>query len=100
MTTEKRAGIVDLERLGTVIRAPSVTELHDILHGGRWFSGASIGHEYGFVCRAFPPPGVIVDWLAWLVQPEAEDLVERIRKETNTGRLAVMLLSSTRLKRN
>ncbi len=51
MTTEKRTGIVDLERLGTVIRAPSVTELHDILHGGRWFSGASIGHEYGFVCR-------------------------------------------------
>ncbi|NLV44234.1 MAG: hypothetical protein GXY07_07020 [Candidatus Hydrogenedentes bacterium] len=33
----------------------------------------------------FPPPGVIEDWSAWLAQPDEEDLVERIRKETNTG---------------
>ena len=34
----------------------------------------------------FPPPGVIEDWSAWLAQPEDEDLVARIRIETNTGR--------------
>ncbi len=34
----------------------------------------------------FPPPGVITDWSSWLAQPDDEELVARIRKETSTGR--------------
>ena len=54
----------------------------------RWSSAAvHCGVRYdALLSGEFPPSGVITDWLAWLAQPEEEELVARIRKETSTGR--------------
>src|SRR5690606_4749044 len=36
--------------------------------------------------ESFPPPGVIEDWAAWLHVEDDPDAVDRIRRQTNTGR--------------
>ena len=40
----------------------------------------------GVLSTEFPPPGVIQDWRAWLHEGEEDDSVERIRRDTKTGR--------------
>jgi hypothetical protein len=54
----------------------------------RWSNAAAqCGLRYDdLVSAELPPTGVVKDWLLGLAQPEEEELVERIRKETNTGR--------------
>lgn len=44
------AGHVDLSRLGVRIRVPSTDDLRNLAHSGQWFSGAGLGHEFGFRC--------------------------------------------------
>ncbi|GMV91386.1 MAG: hypothetical protein AMXMBFR82_11640 [Candidatus Hydrogenedentota bacterium] len=39
--------------------------------------------------KEFPPPGVIGDWAEWLRVEEDPDAVDRIRRQTNTGRPCV-----------
>jgi putative transposase len=36
--------------------------------------------------KEYPPPGVIVDWAEWLRVEEDPDAVDRIRRQTSTGR--------------
>jgi len=43
---------INLNVLGITVVAPSVEQLKEALHGGRWFSGASIGQDHGFACNA------------------------------------------------
>ncbi len=40
----------------------------------------------GVLSEEFPPAGVIQDWRAWLHEGEEDDSVERIRRDTKTGR--------------
>lgn len=35
----------------------------------------------------FPPPGVVEDWAEWLPGEDESDVVNRIRRQTRTGRL-------------
>ncbi len=55
----------------------------------------SVPSEAGIPCQTqpdpllskeFPPPGVIEDWAQWLRVEEDPDAVDRIRRQTSTGR--------------
>ena len=46
----KQIAKVDLARLGIMVRALDVDALKDLTHGGRWLSGAAIGHGHNFRC--------------------------------------------------
>ncbi len=71
-----------------VERNPVKAGLVEHAEAYRWSSAAAhCGVRSDTLLSAeFPPPGVIEDWSAWLAQPEDEELVARIRKETTTGR--------------
>jgi putative transposase len=54
----------------------------------RWSSAAA--HcglaATGLLSGEFPPPGVVEDWSAWLTHEDDAAAVDRIRRQTNTGR--------------
>ena len=45
-----KATCISLGKLGIQVEAPGVEELRSAASGGRWFSGAGIGYEFGFRC--------------------------------------------------
>jgi len=50
-------------------------------------SGAPCGNQLDpLLSKEFPPPGVIEDWAEWLRVEDDPDAVDRIRRQTNTGR--------------